>query len=259
MKKTIYDLGACRGENLEYYLSKSDKVIAVEANPENCKIIKEKFFKEILEQKLILINGIVGVDPKINTEIFYVHKTNYLLGQFPTPENPSNFQKIEVDYIDVLELIKIHGFPHYIKIDLEEFDHIVLKRILIQKIKPNYISSEIKKIEDFLIFDKLKESCSFKIVEGHTVNLVYENFVDNSAGPFGNDIRGNWISYDNFHKLLRYKLKQDGWLDIHSSFIDPSENTIFKIKYFFLDRFSTIKIKYKKKFIRLKKKLIKNI
>ena len=64
----------CRGENLEYYLSKSDKVIAVEANPENCKIIKEKFFKEILEQKLILINGIVGVDPKINTEIFMYTK-----------------------------------------------------------------------------------------------------------------------------------------------------------------------------------------
>ena len=186
-----------------------------------------------------------------------MHKTNYLLGQFPAPKNPRDFKKIEVNYIDVLKLIRMYGFPYYIKIDLEEFDHIVLERILNQKIKVNYISSEIKKIEDFLLFTKVKESCSFKIVEGHTVNLLYENFIDNSAGPFGNDIKGNWISYDNFYRLLKYKLKQDGWFDVHSSFIDPSEQTIFKNKYFFLDRLSTIKLRYKKKFIRWKKKLVK--
>ena len=126
-----------------------------------------------------------------------------------------------------------------------------------QKIKVNYISSEIKKIEDFSLFSKFKENCSFKVVEGHTVNLVYQNFLENSAGPFGNDIKGNWISYDNFYKLLEFKLKQNGWLDVHSSFIDPSENTLFKYKYFFLDRFSTFRLRYKKKLIRWKKKYIK--
>ena len=43
MKKTIYDLGACKGENLNYYLSNSDKVIAVEANPENYNIFTTNF------------------------------------------------------------------------------------------------------------------------------------------------------------------------------------------------------------------------
>ena len=88
MKKTIYDLGACKGENLNYYLSNSDQVIAVEANPENCRVIKEKFSNEIKEQKLILINGIVGIDSSIKVANFYVHKINYLLGQFPFPKNP---------------------------------------------------------------------------------------------------------------------------------------------------------------------------
>ena len=74
MKKTIYDLGACRGENLNYYLSNSDKVIAVEANPENYKYIYDKFLNEIKDEKLILLNCVVGIDPNISNASFYVHK-----------------------------------------------------------------------------------------------------------------------------------------------------------------------------------------
>ena len=43
MKKIIYDFGACRGENIDYYLLKSNLVVAFEANPNNCKYIQEKF------------------------------------------------------------------------------------------------------------------------------------------------------------------------------------------------------------------------
>ena len=60
MKKIIYDLGAARGENLPYYLIKSELVIAVEANKENCNFIKKKFQTEITEKKLIVENCIIG-------------------------------------------------------------------------------------------------------------------------------------------------------------------------------------------------------
>ena len=82
MKKTIYDLGACRGENLNYYLSNSDKVIAVEANPENYKYIYDKFLSEIKNEKLILLNYVVGIDPNISDASFYVHKKIIYLVNF---------------------------------------------------------------------------------------------------------------------------------------------------------------------------------
>ena len=41
MKKVIYDFGASDGRNIPYYLLKSDLVIAVEANPKNCEVIKK--------------------------------------------------------------------------------------------------------------------------------------------------------------------------------------------------------------------------
>ena len=54
MKKIIYDFGASEGENIPYYLLKSDLIIAVEANQKSCEIIKQRFYKEIREKKFNL-------------------------------------------------------------------------------------------------------------------------------------------------------------------------------------------------------------
>ena len=51
MKKVIYDFGASDGRNIPYYLLKSDLVIAVEANPTNCEVIKKKLTKKKDEKK----------------------------------------------------------------------------------------------------------------------------------------------------------------------------------------------------------------
>ena len=40
MKKIIYDFGANNGDNIKYYIQKSDTVIAIEADPKLCDIIK---------------------------------------------------------------------------------------------------------------------------------------------------------------------------------------------------------------------------
>ena len=55
MKKIIYDLGANNGDNIEYYLLKSDLIIAVEANPKLCDFITKKFQQEIDNKKLIVL------------------------------------------------------------------------------------------------------------------------------------------------------------------------------------------------------------
>ena len=86
MKKIIYDFGASEGENIPYYLLKSDLIIAVEANQKSCEIIKQRFYKEIREKKLIVENCIVSNQNNKNLE-FFLHKTNNLLSQFPKPNN----------------------------------------------------------------------------------------------------------------------------------------------------------------------------
>ena len=53
-KKIIYDFGSNNGDDISYYLLKSDLVIAVEANPVLCNHIKKRFKQQILNGNLIV-------------------------------------------------------------------------------------------------------------------------------------------------------------------------------------------------------------
>ena len=55
-----------------------------------------------------------------------------MLGQFPKPSQNDleNFLVIEIPSKDVVQIIKMYGDPHYIKIDVEQYDEVILKKIL---------------------------------------------------------------------------------------------------------------------------------
>jgi len=261
MKKIIYDLGASIGENLPYYLIKSELVIAVEANRESCNFIKKKFQKEIIEKKLIVENCIVGETNEINND-FYLNE-NHLLSQYPLPNKNLlyKFKKINLEKKDIATLFSTYGQPYYVKIDLEEYDHVILKRIFDLKIKPNYISAEAINNDVIKLFLTDINYNSFKLIEGNSVGFLYNkfnfknnektikySFPENSAGPFGNDIMGNWINKKNFSKLMEYK--KSGWRDIHASLLDPSEDTDEFIKYINLEKKREKKAKRIKRYLR---------
>ena len=54
MKKIIYDIGSNNGDDIPYYLLKSDLVVAIEANPQLCNLINQRFKSEIDEGKLVV-------------------------------------------------------------------------------------------------------------------------------------------------------------------------------------------------------------
>jgi FkbM family methyltransferase len=238
MKKIIYDFGANNGDNIKYYIQKSDMVIAIEADPKQCNIIKDQYQKEIVEQKLFIENCIVTSGASSNSELFYLHKERSLLNQYPRPNDKDlhNFKQTTLPSKNIIEIIKKYGAPYYIKIDLENYDHIVLEELFINNIKPPYISAESMTLNTFAILVSLGNYKSFKLVNGDDVHLVYKNkiietlndkvdfsFPIHSAGPFGNDINGSWFTIENFLYLLSKETL--GWKDIHCSSLDnPNRN-----------------------------------
>jgi FkbM family methyltransferase len=242
MKKIIYDLGANNGDNIPYYFLKSDLVVAVEANLNLCNIIKKRFKKEISQKKLFIENCIVTAEKNSSLKKdFYFHKTNDLLGQYPKPKDNQLelFTKTSVISKNILSLIKKYGYPYYIKIDLEEYDYEILEFLLKSNIKPPYLSVETNKIDTFCALVVLGKYKSFKIVKGHNVHDKYKNleidktnkkkisFPKYSAGPFGNDIKGSWISKKNFFYFLsKNKLE---WIDIHCSKFDEANEDYMKL------------------------------
>ena len=174
--KIIYDFGACDGGNIPYYLLKSDLVIAIEANPSLVERIKQKFEKEIIQKKLIVLNYLISNKNDENLEDFFVHKTNHYLSRTNPEKNKiNNFNKIKLKSKNAVDIIKEFGEPYYIKIDMEGQDHLILKDLFLSKIKPPYISAEAHKIEVFTILSALGEYESFKLVIGADVHKKYKD------------------------------------------------------------------------------------
>lgn len=245
MKKIIYDLGANEGKSIPYYLLKADLVVAVEANPDLCSYLKNKFNKEILNNRLIVENSIVT--NKISSfESFYISKIgSYFSTYVPEEKRKSQYWKGRlidkndweeklIRSINIFELFDTYGKPYYVKIDLEHFDQVILNEILNNyDYKPQFISSECQDIEVYNLFIKSKDYLLFKYMLGESVSKNYKNhifkdlnnlnqsftFQEHSSGPYGEDINGSWLNKNDFHKKfleLMSKKLAPGWIDIHS-------------------------------------------
>ena len=227
-KKIIYDFGSNNGDDIPYYLLKSDLVVAVEANPVLCDHIKNRFIEEISNGSLIVENCILTAEKSANEVAFYVHKHHHVLSQFPKPNHVENFEVIFLQSKNVTELIREYGYPYYVKIDIEHYDQMILRELFNSNITPPYISSESHSIEVFSALVSLGKYNAFKLVDGRSVSTRYKDadvstknggikysFPHHSAGPFGDDISGPWISAANFVQVL--DLAGLGWKDIHAT------------------------------------------
>lgn len=236
MKKVIYDFGSNNGDDIPYYLKKADVVVAVEANPLLCDQIQKKFSNEISQRRLILENFVLTDGTQSGKVSFYRHKKNHVLSQFPKPSNLENFDEIILPSKSVLQIIAEYGSPYYIKIDIEHYDEKILRVLLENDVKPPLISAESHSIEVFSLLVALGKYNAFKLVEGKLVSQIYQNhkintingletysFPHHSAGPFGEDINGQWMTANNFFRLLGFVGL--GWKDIHATNIhEPIPN-----------------------------------
>jgi FkbM family methyltransferase len=235
-EKIIYDFGANNGDDVPYYLLKADRVVAVEANPVLAEEIERRFSREISSGRLVVENCVLTVDASAGEVPFYLHKSNHVLSQFPAPQ-PSyagQFDEVLLPANDVLDIVRRHGAPHYIKIDVEHFDHVILRRLLLNNIRPPYISAESHSVDTLCLLVALGEYSAFKLVDGASVATRYArhtidtadgardySFVEHSAGPFGNDIAGSWMTKDILFRVLSYAGL--GWKDIHASSVDAPD------------------------------------
>lgn len=232
--KIIYDVGANNGDDIQYYLLKSDLVVAIEANPDLCDVIRLRFEQEISDGRIIVLNCIVTDQDLDESQPFYVHKRNHVLSQFPRPANPEDYSEILVSCNSISSVIRRYGPPHYVKIDIEHYDAVILRSLFANSIYPDYLSAESHTIEIFSLLSSCGAYGSFKMVDGASVSSRYLNasiqtkygaakysFPFHSAGPFGNDIEGPWMTADNFFKVLAFA--NLGWKDIHVSKNDLSD------------------------------------
>ncbi len=218
----VYDFGANTGANIAYYLRQGFSVVAIEANPVLYSALQERYGKDA---RVTIVNCCVVPDA-IRVANFFVHKRSSKLSTFAPPvDNPEDFEVVEVPAKTPSEIFEAFGEPFYVKIDLEGIDHDIVDAMSRSGIRPPYLSLESHSIRSLasLLSAGYRE---FKIVEGAYVHMPHFdlpatseapalNFpAGESAGPFGEDIPGDWIDADKiFDHLRRHGM---GWKDIHA-------------------------------------------
>ena len=234
--RIIYDLGANNGDDISYYLLKADYVVAVEANPVLASQIRARFADQIAQGKLAVESCVLTADSSADAVSFYVHRTNHVLSQFPEPAAAAlpEFDRIVLPAVNIIDLIRKYGSPYYVKLDIEHYDQVILRALFEHGVYPPYISAETHSIEVFAMLIALGGYTAFKLVDGMSVPTQYNearirtlngevrhSFPSHSAGPFGEDIAGPWMTQNNFFHLLSYAGL--GWRDIHASRVDEPE------------------------------------
>lgn len=222
----VYDVGMHNGDDTEYYLDKGYRVVGIDANPELCAACTKRFKSEIANGRLTILN--IGVGFERETAKFHINRRESQISTFSTHRNERDeWCEIEMEVVPLSEIVLRHGRASYIKIDVEHYDHLVLKDLLSRGICPRYISAEAHSAETFEVLLAMGYE-RFKLVRGELVPTLYGChdirrldgkiiryfFNPRSTGPFGDDLHGEWLSAEELNRELREVGL--GWIDIHA-------------------------------------------
>lgn len=229
----IYDFGLHKGEDTAFYLEKGFRVIAFEANPELTDACRSRFSFEIDAGKLTIVEGAVAPPYVGDTVTFFVNERS-VWGTIDkdwvkrNEEIGATSKEITVPRIDVLDVIRTHGIPYYMKIDIEGADQYVLEVLASFSERPKFISIESSKDDYQEVIaecDRLKNLGynQFKAVQQEYIPGMRDVFVKrngepfaytfpaDSSGPFGDDIKQGWVSYDGILDDYRAIFKKYRW------------------------------------------------
>jgi FkbM family methyltransferase len=218
----IYDVGLHRGEDAEFYLRKGFRVVAFEANPGLVRSCRKRLDHFISRGQLTLIEGAIVDSESIKagqTKVpFYKNSDVSAWGTVRSDWVDRNTRLgtactvTEVEAINFSDVIREHGVPYYMKIDIEGCDGVCMHALSGFVERPTYLSIESDKtrldnIEREL--DTLVELgySAFQAVEHSQIPVcqsppyppsegeyVAQGFEEGSSGLFGSELRGRWKS-----------------------------------------------------------------
>lgn len=180
-KKVIFDIGANEGFISYFFLEENFKVIAVEPDKRNQKILETRFRNK---DDFFLIKK--GASDKEKTAPFFIHNRNSSLNTFSKKwkdsielRNQGDDFSESVNFIELTtldQIIKDEGIPSFIKIDVEGHELEVINGL---NIKIPLLSFEANfpefKGETLLIIEKLiciDEECIFNYSINFKLELV---------------------------------------------------------------------------------------
>lgn len=217
----IYDIGAHRGEDAEFYLRKGFRVVAIEADPDLALACRRRLQSYIDEGRLTIIEGAI-VEPSTlaagqRTVRFYKNDANPVWGTVRAEWAERNerlgalSRPIDVPVLDLDDVLRTHGVPRYMKIDIEGVDMVCVRALGRFRARPDFVSLESDKTSYASVAREIEELSAlgydaFQAVEQSAVPEqvppsparegvhVAHRFSEGESGLFGEELPGRWRS-----------------------------------------------------------------
>lgn len=223
-RSLIFDVGMHTGRDTEFYLRKGFDVVAIEANPELVKRARSHFVDALSNKSLILHDiAVADYDGEMD---FYVNQQRDIWGttakEFASRNERlgTNNTVIQVKCTRFQNILRKHGIPYYLKIDIEGADILCLKALMEFCERPKYISIEaglnsfeetftelsllwVLGYREFKIVNQALNStvkCQNPPLEGVFVDYQFDGAC---SGPFGEEAPGKWMSVEE--TFIRYR------------------------------------------------------
>lgn len=168
----IYDIGMHRGEDTDLYLREGYRVVAVEADPTLAEAARRRFAEAIATGRLTLLQ--VAIGPRQGTARFWISSRpeHSSLDRQRATQYGGSASAIEVPCRPFADILREHGVPYYLKVDIEAADHYCLEALDPGDL-PRYLSFEKSRLED-LFTARRKGYTRFKLISQEAFRqLVY--------------------------------------------------------------------------------------
>lgn len=262
VRRTVFDVGMNNGDDSAYYLSQGYKVIAVEANPTLVQRARVRFQAEIASEQMVIEPfGICDHPARIP---FWINEERDVFSSFDRARavrDGMRCRPVDVACVRFDTLLRRHGVPYYLKLDVEGLEQHCLKSL--QSIGlPEYVSVEAESLECLLLLWQLGYR-QFKIIDQMRHNSRFPDFTNDNvvsrlakracsyadrfknravrvtfprgcSGPIGEYTPGSWqtvedVAYNWLHLHFGYSkrgsLSRNSWYDFHAKAAGPAIGT----------------------------------
>jgi len=228
----IYDVGMHLGEDTEFYLKKGFRVVAIEAVQDFCNQVRTRLASAVADGRLTVLH--CAIAEQSGPVTFFVNEKKSVWGtadaEFAALRSARGaaVHSVEVPGRPFADILREHGMPYYLKVDIEGADRQCLAALAQFDTRPRFVSIEAeiaswnRLVEDLDLLISLGYE-RFKPVQQLTVRrqrcpnpphegrYVDHRFPKGASGLFGEEAPGEWLDRSATLAQFRTIFRNQRW------------------------------------------------